>query len=102
MEYLQINGGLPILGETPKTSAFSTNAQSRFASFVLDGVKRPLRFASHTRLCPYIAAIPEATYVSRVSALEGRRVSSKCHRELVAGTEERVESMVFHLSAPSI
>ena len=37
----------PIFGTT-KTSAFSTNAQSRFASVVLDGVLGPPRLARHT------------------------------------------------------
>ena len=35
-------GGHPIFGVT-KTSAFSTNAQSRFVSVVLDGVLGPSR-----------------------------------------------------------
>ena len=38
---------LPNFG-TSKRSAFSTNTQSRFVSFVLDGVLRPLRLARHT------------------------------------------------------
>ena len=33
---------------TMKTSAFSTNAQSRFASVVVDGVLGPPRLACHT------------------------------------------------------
>ena len=38
---------LPIFGAT-KTSAFSTSAQSRFASVVLDGVLGPPRLVRHT------------------------------------------------------
>ena len=34
--------------EASKTSAFSTNAQSRFASVVFDGVLGRLRLAQHT------------------------------------------------------
>ena len=37
----------PIFGTT-KRSVFSTNAQSRFASFVLDTVLGPPRLALHT------------------------------------------------------
>ena len=49
---ISIRGGVvnyfPIFG-TRKRSAFSTNAQSRFASAVLDGVLGPpLRLAGHT------------------------------------------------------
>ena len=39
--------GLPFFGTT-KTSVFLTNARSRFAVVVLDGVLRPLRLAWHT------------------------------------------------------
>ena len=38
---------LPTFG-TIKTSAFSTNAQSRFASVVLDGVLGPRRLGRHS------------------------------------------------------
>ena len=38
----------PQIFGTTKTSAFSTNAQSRIASVVLDGVLGPLRLARHT------------------------------------------------------
>ena len=43
-------------------SAFSTNAQSRFASVVVDGVLGPLRLARHTLRCPCISVVPEATH----------------------------------------
>ena len=38
---------LPIFG-TSKTSAFSTNAKSTFATVVLDGVLGPRRLERHT------------------------------------------------------
>ena len=38
---------LPIVGTT-KRSGFSTNAQSKFTSVVLDGVLGPPRLARHT------------------------------------------------------
>ena len=38
----------PPIFRTTKTSAFSTNAQSRFAYVGLDGVLRPPRLARHT------------------------------------------------------
>ena len=40
-------GTPPIFG-TSKTSAFSTNAKSRFASVVFDGVLGPPRLGQHT------------------------------------------------------
>ena len=49
------------------------NAQSRFASVVVDGVLRPPRLARHTWQCPCISG-SNAQGESR--ALEGRRVSS--------------------------
>ena len=48
-----------IFGST-KTSAFSTNAQPRFASVVLYGVLRPPCLACHnTGLCPCFSVVPE-------------------------------------------
>ena len=38
----------PLIFGTMKTGAFSTNAQSKFASIVLDGVLGPPRLAQHT------------------------------------------------------
>ena len=43
-------------------SAFSTNAQSRFASVVVDGVVGPPRLTQHTCRCPCISVVPEATH----------------------------------------
>ena len=81
--------GLPIFGTT-KTSVFSTNAQSRFASVVADGVLGPLRLARHV-----VAVAPEATYkASRgpekgaVSAQKALRGCETETRELLGGTEE--------------
>ena len=45
-----------------KKSAFSSNAQSRFASVVVDGVLVPPRLARHTLQFPCISAVPEAMH----------------------------------------
>ena len=78
-----------------KKSAFSTNAQSRFASVVVDGVLGPPRLARHTWRCPCISVVPEATHeASRgpekgaVSAQKALRGSETETRELLGGTEE--------------
>ena len=75
--------------------AFSTNAQSRFASVVVDGVLGPPRLARHTWRCPCISVVPEATHeASRgpekgaVSAQKALRGSETETRELLGGTEE--------------
>ena len=44
-------------------------------SVVLGGVLGPSRITRHTRRCPCISVVPEATRKAR--AREGRRVSSK-------------------------
>ena len=53
--------GPPIYG-TRKRSGFSTNAQSRFASVVLDGVRGPPHLECHTRRCPCISVFLEAMH----------------------------------------
>ena len=87
-------GAPPIFGTT-KTSAFSTKAQSRFAIVVLNGVLGPLRLAQHTRRCPCVSVVLEATHevsqgplmgaVSAQKALQGSETET---RELLGGTEE--------------
>ena len=62
-------------------SAFSTNAQSRFASVVVDSVLGPPRLVCHTWQCPCISAVLEATH-------EASRGSEMETRELLGGTEE--------------
>ena len=76
-------------------SAFSTNAQSRFASVVVDGVLGLPRLARHTCRCPCISVVPEATHeASRgpekgaVSAPKALRGSETETRELLGGTQE--------------
>ena len=76
-------------------SAFSTNALSRFASVVVDGVLGPPRLARHTLRCPCISVVPEATHeASRgpekgaVSAQKALRGSETGTRELLGGAEE--------------
>ena len=46
-------------------NAFSTIAQSRFASAVFDGVLGPLRLARHTGRCPCFSLVPAATHEAR-------------------------------------
>ena len=45
-----------------KKGAFSTNAQSRFASVVFDGVLGPPCLARHTLGCPCFFAVPKTTH----------------------------------------
>ena len=80
-------------------SVFSTNAQSRFASVVVDGVLGPPRLTRHTWQCPCISVVPEATHeASRgpekgaVSAQKALRGSETEMRELLGGTEENIVS----------
>ena len=58
---------LPAFVETTKRSAgFSTHAQSRFASFVLDSVLGPLYLAGQPwRRCPWFSVVLEARHESR-------------------------------------
>ena len=75
-------------------SAFSTNAQSRFASVVVGGVLGPPRLARHTYQCPCISVVPEATHeasqgpekgaVSAQKALQGFETET---RASLGGTE---------------
>ena len=59
---------------TTKTSLFSTNAQSRFASVVHYGVLGPLRLAKHNSRCPCFSVVSEARVED---ALEGRHVKAQ-------------------------
>ena len=84
----------PVFG-TKKKSAFSTNAQSRFASVVLDGVLRPPRLSWHTLRCPCFSVVPEATNEASRGPLKGAVSAQKAlqgsetePRELLGGTEE--------------
>ena len=76
-------------------SAFSTNAQSRFGSVVIDGILGPPRLARHNCRCPCISAVPDATHEasrgsekSAVSAQKAFQGSETETRELLGGTEE--------------
>ena len=73
-------GGHPIFGTT-KRIANLTNAQSRFASVVVDAVLGHQRLAQHIRRCPCISVVQEATH-------EASRGSETETRELLVGTEE--------------
>ena len=59
-----------IFGAT-KTSAFSTNAHSRFASVVVDCVLGPPRLVRHTWRCPCISVFSEATHEASRGPLKG-------------------------------
>ena len=84
-----------------KKCIFNKNAQSRFASVVVDSVLAPPRVALHTWLCPCISVVPEATHeASRgpekgaVSAQKALRGSETETRELLGGTEENSVSLM--------
>ena len=74
---------------------FSTNAQSRSVSVVVDGALVPPRLARHTLRCPLISVVPEATHeasrgpfkgaVSAQNAIQGSETET---RELLGGTTE--------------
>ena len=57
--------------------AFSTDAQSRFASAVVDSVLGPPHLAGPTGRCPCISVVPGSNARGESRALEGCRVSSK-------------------------
>ena len=67
-------------------SAFSTNALSRFASVVDDGVPGPPRLARHTVSLYLCSSGSNAQGESR--ALEGRHISSKSPSRVLDGDEE--------------
>ena len=78
-----------------KISVFSTNAKSRFASVVVDGVLGPLRLARQTCRCPCISVVLEATHEASwgplkgsVSAQKALQGSEKETRRLLGGTED--------------
>ena len=80
-----------------KESAFSANAQSRFASVVVDGVLGPPRLARHTLWCPCISVVkhgadrgPLKGTVSAQKALQGSETET---RELLRGTKEKSISL---------
>ena len=52
-------------------SASSTNAHSRFASVVVDGVLGPPRLGRHTLRCPCISVVPEAMHKVSQGPLKG-------------------------------
>ena len=60
-----------------RKNAFSTNAQSRFASVAVDGDLGPSRLAHHTWRCPCTSVVPEATHDASRGHLDGSCVSSK-------------------------
>ena len=71
-------------------SAFSTNAQSRFAS-VVDSVLGPPRLAWHTSDC----VVPQAMHEASQGPLKGTRSAQKAlqgseteTREVLGGTDE--------------
>ena len=67
----------PIFGTT-KTSVFLTNAQSRFAIVVLDGVLGPPRLSSVAHLTvPCFSVVPDSTYNSRPGLFELTRRPSR-------------------------
>ena len=89
-------------------SALSSNALSRFASVVVDGVLGLPRLARHTGRYPCIAVVPEATHeASRgpergaMSAQKALRGSETETRELLGGTEENSASPTRSLILPS-
>ena len=78
-----------------KTSAYLTNAQSRFAIVILDNVLRPPCLTQHNRRCPCFSLVPEAMQEATLSAPEGAVSAEKAlqesetkTRELLVGTEE--------------
>ena len=77
-------------------SAFLTNAQSRFASVVVEGVLGPPRLARLTWRCPCISVVPEAT--KRVEGPRRRRGS--CWEEQKRKVFPR--RGVIHLSSEQI
>ena len=75
---------------------FSTTAQSRFASVVVEGVLGPPRLARHTRRCPCISVVPEATNEASQGPLKSAVLAQKALQgseretwELLGGTEEK-------------
>ena len=69
---------------TTKRSAFSTNAQSRLASVVVDGVLGPPCLARHTWRCPCISVVPEARHEMETRELLGETAENsvspkRCH-----------------------
>ena len=62
-----------------ETSAFLTNTQSQFASVVPNFSSAEISAPSSTHLTSlYLSGVLEAMFASRLRALEGRRVTSKC------------------------
>ena len=101
--------GFTILGTT-ETSAFLTNALSRFAIVIVECLLGPPCQARHkldrwikiqynavawlNRWCPCFSVVPEATHEGRskdtISAQKAR--VRDCLRDLLAGTEEDIVS----------
>ena len=78
---------------TIKTGAVSTNAQSRFASVVVEGVLGPPRLVRHTWRCPCFSVVLGATHKASQGPLKGAVSSQKALQwsktELLGGTEEK-------------
>ena len=66
---------------------FSTNAQSRFASVVDDGVLGPLRLLCHTWRCPCISVVPEATHEASRGPEKGTVSAQKGFKRVRDGDE---------------
>ena len=76
-------------------SACSTNAQSRFALAVLDGLLAPPCLVRHNWRCPCISVVLQATHMASRGSLKGAVSAQKAlqgseteTRELLGGTEE--------------
>ena len=63
--------GVPGPSRETKRSAFSTNAHSRYAMVVLDGVLMVSCIARHTRWCPCTSEVPEAMHEASQGPLKG-------------------------------
>ena len=77
--------GPPIV-VTTKTNAFSTNALSRFASLIPDGVHS----AAHLTRCPCFSVVPEAMHEANQWPLKGTVSAQKA---LLGGTEKNSVSL---------
>ena len=83
-----------------ENNAFSTNAQSRFASVVIYAVLGPLRLEWHTWQCPCFSIAPEATHeasrgpLKRVVSAPKALQEFETEMELLGGTEEK--SVLWH------
>ena len=86
---------------TTNTSAFSTNAKSRFASVVLYVVPRPLCQPRHSLRCPWFSVVLEATNEScrgplKVAVSAQKVLQASATRELL----KEQKRIVFCLPPP--